>query len=128
MVDPWYNSNIRSLGYMIPEMVRKHPQETKAQEERDPRLLLCVSNVLQQQANPGRSKDHFVSDVISYYIRLGQQPVYFTIYFVKVAFDVLMGENRGALWTTFDKVPHFSFRSHSQEIKGILSKKYFSPI
>lgn len=47
----------------------------------------------QQQANPGRSKDHFVSDVISYYIRMGQQPVYFSIYFVKVPFDVHVGEN-----------------------------------
>lgn len=30
-------------------------------------------------------KDPFVCDVISYYIRMGQQPVFFTIYFVKVA-------------------------------------------
>lgn len=29
MVDPWYNSNIKSLGYMIPEMVGKHPQVQK---------------------------------------------------------------------------------------------------
>lgn len=93
MVDPWYNSNIRSLGYMIPEMVRKHPQGPKAQEEQERNLSFRVSNVLQQQTNPGRSKDHFVSDVISYYIRMGQQPVYFTIYFVKVAFDVLMPQN-----------------------------------
>lgn len=80
---------------MIPEMVRKPPQGPKAQEEQEARLSFRVSNVLQQQTNPGRSKDHFVSDVISYYIRMGQQPVYFTIYFVKVAFDVLMGGNLG---------------------------------
>ncbi|XP_056892251.1 phosphoinositide 3-kinase regulatory subunit 6 isoform X2 [Takifugu flavidus] len=71
MVDPWYNSNIRSLGYMIPEM---------------------------QQTNPGRSKDHFVSDVISYYIRMGQQPVYFTIYFVKITFT---GDKRDAVEEVF---------------------------
>lgn len=95
MVDPWYDSNIRSLGYMIPEMVREHLPGAQSPEEQEPCLSFCVSHVLQQQANPGRSKDHFVSDVISYYIRMGQQPVYFTIYFVKVAFEVLMGENLG---------------------------------
>ncbi|XP_073334376.1 phosphoinositide 3-kinase regulatory subunit 6 [Pagrus major] len=62
MVDPWYNSNIKSLGCMIPKLADM------------------------QQANPGRSKDPFVSDVISYYVRTGQQPVYFTIYFVKITF------------------------------------------
>lgn len=34
--------------------------------------------------NPGIPKDPIISDVISYYVRCGQQPVYFTIYFVKV--------------------------------------------
>lgn len=59
--------------------------------------------VLQQQANPGTSKDHFVSDVISYYIRMGQQPVYFTIYFVKVSSGVPAGGN-------VVSAPHFSFK------------------
>ncbi|XP_068177730.1 phosphoinositide 3-kinase regulatory subunit 6 isoform X3 [Antennarius striatus] len=58
MVDPWYNTNIKSLGSMIPK-------------------LAAV-------ANPGTSKDPFVSDVISYYVRTGQQPIYFAIYSVKV--------------------------------------------
>ncbi|KAI3353071.1 hypothetical protein L3Q82_019636 [Scortum barcoo] len=62
MVDPWYNSNIRSLGCMIPKLAEM------------------------QQANPGRPKEPFVSDVISYYVRTGQQPVYFSIYFVKIIF------------------------------------------
>ncbi|XP_039667089.1 phosphoinositide 3-kinase regulatory subunit 6 isoform X3 [Perca fluviatilis] len=62
MVDPWYNSNIKSLGCMIPRLAKMH------------------------QTNPGRPKEPFVSDVISYYVRTGQQPVYFTIYFVKITF------------------------------------------
>ncbi|KAE8299981.1 Phosphoinositide 3-kinase regulatory subunit 6 [Larimichthys crocea] len=62
IVDPWYNSNIRSLGCMIPKLAEM------------------------QQTNPGTPKDPFVSDVISYYVRTGQQPVYFTIYFVKIIF------------------------------------------
>ncbi|XP_040892247.1 phosphoinositide 3-kinase regulatory subunit 6 [Toxotes jaculatrix] len=61
MVDPWYNCNIRSLGSMIPKLAK--------------------------MANPGRSKEPFVSDVISYYVRTGQQPVYFSIYFVKLTFN-----------------------------------------
>ncbi|XP_028423562.1 phosphoinositide 3-kinase regulatory subunit 6 isoform X3 [Perca flavescens] len=62
MVDPWYNCNIKSLGCMIPRLAKMH------------------------QTNPGRPKEPFVSDVISYYVRTGQQPVYFTIYFVKITF------------------------------------------
>ncbi|XP_041642353.1 phosphoinositide 3-kinase regulatory subunit 6 isoform X2 [Cheilinus undulatus] len=62
LVDPWYNCNIRSLGSMIPKLAEM------------------------QNANPGRPKDPFVSDVISYYVRTGQQPVYFTIYAVKIIF------------------------------------------
>ncbi|XP_028262925.1 phosphoinositide 3-kinase regulatory subunit 6 [Parambassis ranga] len=61
-VDPWYNCNIRSLGCMIPKLAKM------------------------QQANPGRPKEPIISDVISYYVRSGQQPVYFTIYFVKITF------------------------------------------
>uniref|UniRef100_A0A674PEL0 Uncharacterized protein n=1 Tax=Takifugu rubripes TaxID=31033 RepID=A0A674PEL0_TAKRU len=92
MVDPWYNSNIRSLGYMIPEM--------------GPKTTLCLM-------------------VISYYIRMGQQPVYFTIYFVKVAFDALMGGNLGRFG------PHFSgarllFLTAVVEAKRIISF-YFGP-
>ncbi|TNN30028.1 Phosphoinositide 3-kinase regulatory subunit 6 [Liparis tanakae] len=39
-----------------------------------------------QQMDPGKPKEPFVPDVISYYVRTGQQPVYFTIYFVKITF------------------------------------------
>nr|XP_057934534.1 phosphoinositide 3-kinase regulatory subunit 6 isoform X2 [Doryrhamphus excisus] len=61
-VDPWYNCNINSLGCMIPKLAKM------------------------QQTNPASSKEPFVSDVISYYVRMGQQPVYFNIYFVKITF------------------------------------------
>ncbi|XP_029992944.1 phosphoinositide 3-kinase regulatory subunit 6 isoform X2 [Sphaeramia orbicularis] len=63
MVDPWYNCNIKNLG--------------------------CTIAKLAEMVNPGRPKDPFISDVISYYVRTGQQPVYFTIYFVKLTFTSL---------------------------------------
>ncbi|XP_027873923.1 phosphoinositide 3-kinase regulatory subunit 6 [Xiphophorus couchianus] len=62
-VDPWYNSNINSLGCMIHKLAKL------------------------QEMNPERPTDPFISDVIAYYIRSGQQPVYFTIYFVKIIFN-----------------------------------------
>lgn len=62
MVDPWYDSNIKCLGSIIPNMAKM------------------------QQENPKRTKDPFVSDVISYYVRTARQPVYFTIYSVKISF------------------------------------------
>lgn len=62
-VDPWYNCNIKSLGCMIPKLAKMLKE------------------------NSGRPKDPFISDVISYYVRSGQQPVYFTIYFVKITFS-----------------------------------------
>ncbi|KTF90213.1 hypothetical protein cypCar_00031593 [Cyprinus carpio] len=60
MVDPWYGCNVSSLGQMIPDLARTSitgkPQES----------------------------DLFIADVISYYVRMGQQPVHFNIYYVKV--------------------------------------------
>lgn len=38
MVDPWYNSNIRSLGYMIPGMVGKPHSGAKPHKETEPGL------------------------------------------------------------------------------------------
>ncbi|XP_029919012.1 phosphoinositide 3-kinase regulatory subunit 6 [Myripristis murdjan] len=61
MVDPWYDCNINTLGSMIPELAK-------------------------MQTNQKRQKEPFLSDVISYYVRTGRQPVYFTIYFVKISF------------------------------------------
>lgn len=68
-VDPWYNCNIRSLGCTIPRLAKM------------------------QKENPGGAKDPFISDVISYYVRSAQQPVYFTIYFVKITFSPAKGQN-----------------------------------
>ncbi|KAM3864735.1 phosphoinositide 3-kinase regulatory subunit 6 [Diretmus argenteus] len=64
MVDPWYDCNIKSLGSMIPKLAK-------------------------MQANTCRQQEPILSDVISYYVRTGRQPVYFTIYFVKISFSIL---------------------------------------
>ncbi|XP_049575897.1 phosphoinositide 3-kinase regulatory subunit 6 [Syngnathus scovelli] len=68
VVDPWYNCNISSLGCMMAKLAKM------------------------QQTNPSRSKEPFVSDVISYYVRMGQQPVNFNIYFVKLTFSSMTKE------------------------------------
>ncbi|KAM8773611.1 phosphoinositide 3-kinase regulatory subunit 6 isoform 1-T3 [Acanthopagrus schlegelii] len=93
MVDPWYNSNIRSLGCMIPKLADM------------------------QQANPGRSKDPFVSDVISYYVRTGQQPVYFTIYFVKITFTSGTKEPAEEVFLTHLEMAFPEFRQIAASIK-----------
>ncbi|XP_053494535.1 phosphoinositide 3-kinase regulatory subunit 6 [Ictalurus furcatus] len=61
-VDPWYECNIISLGHMIPKLA-----------------TMCDSS------RP-HEPNSFLADVISYYVRMGQQPVYFTIYYVKIVF------------------------------------------
>ncbi|XP_062853408.1 phosphoinositide 3-kinase regulatory subunit 6 [Trichomycterus rosablanca] len=61
-VDPWYGCNIASLGHMIPQLA-----------------TMCDPNK-PHEANP------FLADVISYYVRMAQQPIHFTIYYVKVFF------------------------------------------
>ncbi|XP_054607769.2 phosphoinositide 3-kinase regulatory subunit 6 isoform X2 [Nothobranchius furzeri] len=60
-VDPWYSCNISSMGSTIHGLAK-------------------------MQVNPASSKDPFISDVIAYYVRSGQQPVFFTIYSVKITF------------------------------------------
>ncbi|XP_077381520.1 phosphoinositide 3-kinase regulatory subunit 6 isoform X2 [Festucalex cinctus] len=69
IVDPWYNCNISSLGCMIPKLAKM------------------------QQTNPSRSKEPFVFDVISYYVRMAQQPVSFNIYFAKITFTSMTKES-----------------------------------
>ncbi|XP_056442057.1 phosphoinositide 3-kinase regulatory subunit 6 [Gadus chalcogrammus] len=66
MVDPWYNCHIRSLGVTIPELAKKH------------------TNIGQQES--------LLSDVISYYVRMGREPVRFSIYQVKISFCCLTKE------------------------------------
>ncbi|XP_018617677.1 phosphoinositide 3-kinase regulatory subunit 6 isoform X2 [Scleropages formosus] len=65
MVDPWYECNVNSLGYMIPKLAK----------------MPCLGKPA--EPNP------FLVDVISYYIRTGLQPVYFSIYSVKISFSDL---------------------------------------
>ncbi|KAG9277370.1 phosphoinositide 3-kinase regulatory subunit 6 [Astyanax mexicanus] len=68
MVDPWYEYNICSLGHMIPKFAE-----------------MC------DLSKPHES-NLFLADVISYYVRMGQQPVYFTVYYVKISFCNLTKE------------------------------------
>ncbi|KAK1163719.1 phosphoinositide 3-kinase regulatory subunit 6 [Acipenser oxyrinchus oxyrinchus] len=69
-VDPWYENNIRSLRQMIPKLAKMKSCSGKSSE-----------------ANP------FLADVISYYVRMGLQPVFFCIYSVKMAFTCLTKEH-----------------------------------
>ncbi|XP_054460663.1 phosphoinositide 3-kinase regulatory subunit 6 isoform X2 [Anoplopoma fimbria] len=91
MVDPWYNSNIKSLGCMIPKLAK--------------------------MTNPGGHKDPFVSDVISYYVRTGQQPVYFTIYFVKITFTNMTKNPVEDVFLTHLEMELPEFRQISASIK-----------
>ncbi|XP_066518953.1 phosphoinositide 3-kinase regulatory subunit 6 isoform X2 [Hoplias malabaricus] len=63
MVDPWYEFNVSSLGLTIPK------------------LASMCDLTKPHEPNP------FLADEISYYVRMGQQPVYFSIYYVKVVFS-----------------------------------------
>ncbi|XP_008276711.1 phosphoinositide 3-kinase regulatory subunit 6 [Stegastes partitus] len=93
-VDPWYNCNIRSLGCTIPKLAKM------------------------QRENPGRPKDPFISDVISYYVRSGQQPVYFTIYFVKITFPQDVGKNsEETVFLTHLEVDFPEFRQISASVR-----------
>ncbi|XP_028829078.1 phosphoinositide 3-kinase regulatory subunit 6 isoform X4 [Denticeps clupeoides] len=61
LVDPWYECNINSLAHMIPKLANAHCNTGK-----------------QCEPNP------FLADVITYYVRMSLQPVYFTVYYVKI--------------------------------------------
>uniref|UniRef100_A0A8C0J1M7 Phosphoinositide-3-kinase regulatory subunit 6 n=1 Tax=Chelonoidis abingdonii TaxID=106734 RepID=A0A8C0J1M7_CHEAB len=62
--DPWYESNINTLCHMIPKLATM-PSSLSTHPMSDP----------------------FIIDVITYYVRLGIQPVYFQIYSVKIFFS-----------------------------------------
>ncbi|XP_074486617.1 phosphoinositide 3-kinase regulatory subunit 6 [Sebastes fasciatus] len=91
MVDPWYNSNVKSLGRMIPELAKT--------------------------TSTGGQKDPFVSDVISYYVRTGQQPVYFTIYFVKITFTKATKDPVEDVFLTHLEIEFPEFKQVSPSIK-----------
>ncbi|XP_057894686.1 phosphoinositide 3-kinase regulatory subunit 6 isoform X2 [Melospiza georgiana] len=59
--DPWYESNINTLGHMIPKLATM------------PSRALVT--------------DPFLTDVIAYYARMGTQPVCFQVHSVKVLFQ-----------------------------------------
>ncbi|TSK87506.1 Phosphoinositide 3-kinase regulatory subunit 6 [Bagarius yarrelli] len=65
-VDPWYDSNINSLGAMILKLAETHSGVFGSSEP-----------------------NSFLLDIISYYTRTAQQPVHIPIYSVKLAFSGL---------------------------------------
>ncbi|NXX94849.1 PI3R6 kinase, partial [Centropus bengalensis] len=62
--DPWYESNINTLCHMIPKLATMPSSPSK-------HLVT----------------DLFITDVISYYVRMGIQPVCFQVYAVKIFFN-----------------------------------------
>ncbi|KAK7929925.1 hypothetical protein WMY93_006320 [Mugilogobius chulae] len=93
MVDPWYNCNINSLGSTITKLAKM------------------------QQPNSGPTKDPFISDIISYYVRLGQQSVYFNIYFVKINFSSMTKDSVEDVFLTHLEVEFPDFRHISASLK-----------
>ncbi|XP_076027168.1 phosphoinositide 3-kinase regulatory subunit 6 isoform X2 [Genypterus blacodes] len=94
MVDPWYDSNIRSLGPVLTNLAKM------------------------QQANPKQTKESFVSDVISYYVRVGRQPVHFTIYFVKICFCSTTAQPVEDVFVTNLQVDFPEFQHMAASVKG----------
>ncbi|MED6241014.1 hypothetical protein ATANTOWER_013506 [Ataeniobius toweri] len=92
-VDPWYNSNISSLGCMIHKLAKL------------------------QEMNPERPKDPFISDVIAYYVRSGQQPIYFTIYFVKITFNSMTKDPVEDVFLTHLEIEFPEFKQISASVK-----------
>ncbi|NWI02433.1 PI3R6 kinase, partial [Tichodroma muraria] len=62
--DPWYESNINTLGHIIPKLATMPPSPSRA----------LVT-------------DLFLTDVIAYYARMGTQPVCFQVHSVRVLFQ-----------------------------------------
>ncbi|NWS75130.1 PI3R6 kinase, partial [Crotophaga sulcirostris] len=62
--DPWYESNINTLCHMIPKLATMPSSPSK-------HLVT----------------DLFITDVITYYVRMGIQPVCFQVYTVKIFFN-----------------------------------------
>ncbi|XP_053466423.1 phosphoinositide 3-kinase regulatory subunit 6 isoform X2 [Ictalurus furcatus] len=68
-VDPWYDSNINSLGAMILKLAETHSSVVGSSEP-----------------------NSFLLDIISYYTRTAQQPVHIPIYSVKISFSGLVSK------------------------------------
>ncbi|XP_010872811.3 phosphoinositide 3-kinase regulatory subunit 6 isoform X2 [Esox lucius] len=67
-IDPWYESNINSLGIVIPKLAVTQSSHSRSSEP-----------------------NHFLADVLSYYLRCGLQPVYFPLYSVKISVSGMDG-------------------------------------
>ncbi|KAL2087094.1 hypothetical protein ACEWY4_018153 [Coilia grayii] len=105
MVDPWYECNINSLGHMIPKLAKTHSSPG----------IIC-------EPNP------FLSDVISYYVRTGLQPVYFTIYNVKICFSELTKESVEEVFLSHLELDFPDFRGLHSSMKDMsLRQKKNSP-
>ncbi|XP_063485532.1 phosphoinositide 3-kinase regulatory subunit 6 isoform X10 [Symphalangus syndactylus] len=65
-VDPWYQSNVNTLCPAIHKLAEMPPS-----------------------LDTSRTVDPFILDVITYYVRMGTQPIYFQIYTVKIFFSDL---------------------------------------
>ncbi|KAL1005926.1 hypothetical protein UPYG_G00065730 [Umbra pygmaea] len=99
MVDPWYECNIKSLGCMIPKLAKM----AKGSKQADP--------------------SPFLSDVISYYVRTGLQPVYFTIYSVKVTFSKVTREPADDVFLSHLEVDFPEFKHSQSFLKDVKHKK-----
>ncbi|KTG35775.1 hypothetical protein cypCar_00007308 [Cyprinus carpio] len=99
MVDPWYDCNICSLGQMIPDLA-KTSGTGKPQES-----------------------DLFSADVISYYVRMGQQPVYFNIFYIKIYFSNKSKEPVEEVFVTDLEVDFPEFRMAQAAYKDTVKQK-----
>lgn len=90
-VDPWYNSNVKNFGSTIIKLAK--------------------------MSNSGPTKDPFISDIIAYYVRLGQQPVYFNIYFVKLNFASITKDSTEDVFLTHLELEFPEFRHISASLK-----------
>ncbi|XP_008059340.1 phosphoinositide 3-kinase regulatory subunit 6 [Carlito syrichta] len=79
--DPWYESTVNTLWPAIHKLA-----------ERPPSL------------DASRTVDPFILDVITYYVRMGTQPIYFQIYTVKIFFSDLSQDPTEDIFLTELKV------------------------
>lgn len=100
--DPWYECNINSLGSMIPKLAKMQAYSSRPSEP-----------------------SSFLLDVISYYTRTGLQPVYFTIYAVKITFSGLNKEPMEDLFVSHLEVnfPEFQPSPATQKEMSIRHRK-----
>ncbi|KAF6096130.1 phosphoinositide-3-kinase regulatory subunit 6 [Phyllostomus discolor] len=79
--DPWYESTINTLCPAIHKLAEMPPS-----------------------LDTSRNVDPFILDVITYYVRMGTQPIYFQIYMVKIFFSDLSQDSAEDIFLTELKV------------------------